>query len=436
MQNNSATTLLIPPWRGHVSIYRLYFSVFALCAGCLLAGMSGAGAAQTLTLEAFDQPGDRGGEIGLVWPADARDTESLFYVVLKSASPEGPFEEVQRFEATQRLASDSPGVFGWSRANRERHYTVIEVEPVEGKEIEWFFRVELREAAAREGGAETTLAVSNVAAARARANWFSPQKINNLIVMIFCCGFVLYFIQRAKKNRNIFIRKLAGLEAIDEAVGRATEMGKPILYLTGYHDMDRVSTMASVNILEHVARKVAEFDSRLLVPSKWSIAMTVCQEVVKEAYTNAGRPDAYNPNDIWFIAGEQFSYTAAVDGLMVREKPAANFFLGTFAAEALILAETGASTGAIQISGTDSTYQIPFFVVACDYCLIGEELYVASAYLSREPKLLGSLKGQDAGKLLVIAAILFGSIAMTLYQFGPFQRMDALLWIKNFFISL
>ena len=211
-------------------------------------------------------------------------------------------------------------------------------------------------------------------------------------------------------------------------------MGKPIMYTTGYHDMDRVSTLASVNILDHVAKKVAEYDTRMIIPCKWSVAMTVCQEVVKEAYTNAGRPDAYNANDIYYVAGEQFSWTAAVDGIIVREKPAANFLLGTFAAEALILAETGASTGAIQISGTDSPYQIPFFVVACDYCLIGEELYAASAYLSREPRLLGSLKGQDAGKMVLILGLIAANAGVLIHELvggGTF-----LLWLKYFFTQI
>ena len=83
---------------------------------------------------------------------------------------------------------------------------------------------------------------------------------------------------------------------------------------------------------------------------------------------------------------------------MLREKPAAIFLQGTFYAESLILAETGNSVGAIQIAGTDSEHQLPFFIAACDYTLIGEELYAASAYLSREPMLLGSLRGQDWGQ--------------------------------------
>jgi hypothetical protein len=77
------------------------------------------------------------------------------------------------------------------------------------------------------------------------------------------------------------------------------------------------------------------------------------------------------------------------------------------------LAETGATTGAIQIAGTDAFTQLPFFVTTCDYTLMGEELYAASAYLSREPKLLGSLKGQDVGKAILIVVIVLGVLLAT-----------------------
>jgi hypothetical protein len=95
---------------------------------------------------------------------------------------------------------------------------------------------------------------------------------------------------------------------------------------------------------------------------------------------------------------------------MVREQPAANFFMGAYYAESLLLAEPGAATGAIQIAGTDSDHQLPFFITACDYTLIGEELYAASAYLSREPALVGTLRGQDIGKGVILSVMLFGSL--------------------------
>ena len=141
--------------------------------------------------------------------------------------------------------------------------------------------------------------------------------------------------------------------------------------------------------------------------------MSVSQEVVKEAYLQAGRPDAFRRDNINYLTDDQFGYAAGVDGIMVRQRPAAIFLLGTFYAESLILAETGKSVGAIQIAGTAMPSQLPFFIAACDYTLIGEELFAASAYLSREPKLLGSLKGQDSAKLVIMLIIAAGVAAAT-----------------------
>ena len=94
---------------------------------------------------------------------------------------------------------------------------------------------------------------------------------------------------------------------------------------------------------------------------------------------------------------------------MIRDRPAAHIMMGYFYAESLLLAETGSTTGAIQIAGTDAFTQLPFFITTCDYTLLGEELYAASAYLSGEPRMLGSLKGQDAGKALILAALVLGA---------------------------
>ena len=113
---------------------------------------------------------------------------------------------------------------------------------------------------------------------------------------------------------------------------------------------------------------------------------------------------------MFYLTDQQFAYAAAVDGIMIRDKPATNFFMGMFWAESLILAETGATTGAIQIAGTDALAQLPFFITACDYTLIGEELYAASAYLSREPLLLGTIVGQDYSKLLIAVVIVLGTV--------------------------
>ena len=225
---------------------------------------------------------------------------------------------------------------------------------------------------------------------------------------------VLAFISIAKRGKELYIRPLAGIGAVDEAIGRATEMNRPILYVLGLGAPDDIATIASYTILSRVAKKVAEHRTELLVPCYDAVVMSIAQETVRQAYLDAGRPDEYNEDIVYYVTQEQFAYVAAVNGTMLRRQTATNFYLGVFYAESLILAETGSLAGSIQISGTDRVTQIPFFIVACDYTLIGEELYAASAYLGREPKLLGTLKAQDWAKGLFLLFMILGLVGAAL----------------------
>ncbi|MCB2231361.1 fibronectin type III domain-containing protein [bacterium] len=239
---------------------------------------------------------------------------------------------------------------------------------------------------------------------------------------------VIYFIWMARAGKDLFVRKIAGLDAVDDAIGRATEMGRPILFIPGIQDMDDVQTIAGLTILGRVAKQIADYDTRIRMPVSRSLVMTAARETIKAAYQIAGRPDAYSDDMVNYVTDEQFGYVAAVDGIMVRERPATIFLLGAFFAESLILAETGNSVGAIQIAGTARPAQLPFFIAACDFTLIGEELFAASAYLSGEPKQLGSLKGQDVGKGIAMAVILIGVISVTL---GKAFDIEIFNWIAD-----
>jgi hypothetical protein len=243
-------------------------------------------------------------------------------------------------------------------------------------------------------------------------NWMNWNQFNNLLLVLLFAAVVFGSINVARR-REIFLRRIPGLDAVDEAIGRATELGKPILYLTGAGDMSEPSTIAAAVILGRVAKRVAAYETDLLVPHRDPIVMAVCQEITKQSYLEAGKPDVFREDSNFFITTDQFSYTAAVDGIMLRRKPAANFFMGSYFAESLLLTETGASTGAIQIAGTDSDHQLPFFVTTCDYTLIGEELYAASAYLSREPVQVGTLRGQDMGKAFLLSVLGVGIVLAT-----------------------
>ena len=255
-------------------------------------------------------------------------------------------------------------------------------------------------------------------AAASRLQWIDGSRLWFGVIGLVVCGAVVVFIQIAKSGRELKIRKIAGLEAVDEAVGRATEMGRSVLFIPGILDINDMQTVSGITVLSRVAGLAAEYGAQLDVPTSRSLVMTTARETVQAAYLQAGRPDAYNEDSIYYLTDEQFGYVAAVTGTMVREKPAACFYMGAFFAESLILAETGNSIGAIQVAGTAMPSQLPFFVAACDYTLIGEEFFAASAYLSGEKHQLGSLKGQDLGKLVAVGLMVIGCLLATLAGFS------------------
>jgi hypothetical protein len=235
------------------------------------------------------------------------------------------------------------------------------------------------------------------------ANWLTGA------LLFVIAGMVIATIVTALRGRLPFIRRIPGLNAIDDAVGRATEMGRPILFSSGLVELGMIG-LQSLAVAGQVSRHAARYGTRFIYPVYDPQMMPIAEQVLREAYAAEGRPEAYRPEDVRYLSSRQFAYAAGVTGILHRERPAASFLIGYFYAESLILAENGQAVGAIQVAGTPDLLQIPFFVVSCDYTIIGDEYYAATAYLSREPTLLGSLVGQDLGKIMLLAIIVIGTV--------------------------
>ncbi len=232
-------------------------------------------------------------------------------------------------------------------------------------------------------------------------------------VLVFgLTALVLSHILHARRGGPVFVRRIPGLTAVDETVGRATEMGRPITFSLGLGGLD-IITLQALAVALHVIRTAIRFGTRVIVTLADSTMYAVADEAVRESYAAAGRPESYNVEDVRFLSDRQFAYASSAMGLILRERVASNYMFGRFFAESLILAEAGNQVGAIQVAGTPIITQIPFFIAACDYTIIGDEYYAATAYLTREPVLSGSLVGQDRSKMFLIAVMGLGVLLAT-----------------------
>ena len=226
---------------------------------------------------------------------------------------------------------------------------------------------------------------------------------------------VLYSIRSARRKLPS-IRTIAGLDAIEEAVGRATETGKPVFYTTGTADITgsyAACIFAGLEILGHTSRLVARNNANMIVEISLPNVYPLALQTVEEGYLSAGKREYFNPESIQFLSPTQFAYASGCMGIIQREKAAATLMLGHFMAEAVLLAEASSQVGAISIAGMTSMAQLPFLIAACDYTLIGDELLVAGAYLARDPVKMGSIAGQDWAKLLGFVLIAAGAVMVT-----------------------
>lgn len=367
-------------------------------------------------VKVYDTPNDEGRSITAEWKKSASDSgkAGVFkgYEIYRSERANEGFEKVG------------------SALSGKTSFVDSDASIVEGKPYYYVSAVSEREKVN-----------SNIAGpVKTKAQWFNRNRVNVLILTILVGTLILWYIERARRGEELFVRKIPGLDAIDEAVGRSTELGRPILFSFGLGEIKDVVTIAALSILRQVAVRCAEHGTELLVPNWDPIVMAAAQETVQQAYAEPGRPDLYKEGNINFLTSDQFGYAAGVDGIMLREKPGAIFLLGYFYAEALILAETGHSVGAIQIAGTTAITQLPFFIAACDYTLIGEEMFAASSYIKREPHMLGSLKGEDFIKaillILLILATLTGTLGFILEKKFSLPKINAIFnlvrdWFSN-----
>jgi hypothetical protein len=247
-------------------------------------------------------------------------------------------------------------------------------------------------------------------------------KLVGLILLLGVFAITIYFMSGGRKP---YIRRVAGLDAIEDAVGRSTEMGKPVVasYGWAFNSFD-YWTVAGLAILAHVSTLCVKNSTRLIVPTGGStgsfIVRPVAVEIVKNSYEAAGKVDEFNENDLPFLSGSQFAMGSGYAGILLSERPGSMILAGSSAADAMMIAEVSNQVGAITITSPTYIGNVAALACASDYVMIGEEAIAAGAFLSQESAQLASIRTQDIYKFIAIGLILLGwvlsALGITLIQ--------------------
>ena len=234
-------------------------------------------------------------------------------------------------------------------------------------------------------------------------------RVVQLIIFVTFAAYYYYAMRAFIATGRFSMRPLRAVQTMEEAVGRATEMGRPIHWTFGAGTMNG-QIFAGFNLLGYTARLCAKYETRLLVSIRLPEIVPMCEEIVRRAYVDEGRPDAFRPEDLRFWGT---SHNPAMIGLIAREKPAGNFIIGNLFHESVLALEAGALVGAIQVGGTMNTHQLPFIAAGSDAIFIGAEMFAASAHISRNPVMVGTVMAEELIKKTSVVLMVIGILAAT-----------------------
>lgn len=244
---------------------------------------------------------------------------------------------------------------------------------------------------------------------------FVEGRITGMVLLILIFAIAYYYMKRPESP---FIRRVPAIDAIDEGIGRATELGRPVIASPGIavYGID-YWTVAALSILAHVARLCARNELKLLVPLGGSdqsyTLMEVARDVVENEYRMEGKADDYDVENLPFLSGRQFAWASGYVGLLHRERPGVDIMVGLQWASAMYMSEVAHEVGCMQISGTTYLSNIACLATSSDYVMIGEEMTAAGAYLSEDPIQISSIRTQDIIKAILLVILILGVITIS-----------------------
>lgn len=235
-------------------------------------------------------------------------------------------------------------------------------------------------------------------------------RLSGLLLLLLLLGLMLFYMDRAKKGKLETVRKLAPIEALEEAVGRAIELGKPVLTTYSFEDSFSAPNMVGLESVRYVSKQAAAKGGKVLVGVGAARTLPIAVENYRLGCVEGGAPELFDDRNVYFFTQQQWAYSSGVIGLMNRERPAACTFIGPFLVEGIHLGIASRRIGTISIGGNTSYSMGAFMFVTMDYLLLGEEMFAASAYMSGDPILISNITVEDIIKWVLGIVILVGTV--------------------------
>jgi hypothetical protein len=236
----------------------------------------------------------------------------------------------------------------------------------------------------------------------------------NLLLLIATTVIFGYLWQQARAGNIPTIRRLQALDAIEDAVGRCAEMGRPLMYSMGsradFEPGNAAETYASLSLVNYTATLCARNDVGYYAHCGRAIGVPATHDAIRSAYVAEGKAEAFRHEMVVYGSDETKAAEVFVGGIMAREECAALVIIGGLGTEGQYLPVLADRMGMFIVGG--STKGVTWIIAIADHYLIKEEVLAAGAYVSKDPLQSASVAAVDWVKYISLAVILIGSVLM------------------------
>jgi hypothetical protein len=239
----------------------------------------------------------------------------------------------------------------------------------------------------------------------------STTQVITALITLFTLVVSVIMTQFIRRRHHAFpMRPIPAYESIPLLIGEAIEAGRPIHVSFGSAGLGGNNTalaLASAEMFYQVAQHNV-VGSTVLSLSDTS-ALPLGYGTLRRAFAN--RRDRQSASSVhWYPAGgRSLAFAAALTGMLRDENVSGNVLVGSFGVELALVLETAARRRQSAIAGSvDLDGQAVAFAMA-DQPLIGEELFIAGAYLGDSAVQRGSVVTLDVLRWLLILGLLIAT---------------------------
>lgn len=232
-------------------------------------------------------------------------------------------------------------------------------------------------------------------------------------LMLLLAG--LFTLIAALRARNVPLRIIQAYRAMPAAVGEAVESDKSVHVSLGSSAIREESTLtalASAEVLYHIAERAAIGDRPTFVTLSDPVTLSIAQDTLRSAYKARGMLSKYRTTLArWYPQGPRsLAFAAGVGASIVDEDVSANILVGRFGSEMMLVVENAVRRNQLVIAQSDRIEGQAVAYVVSSAPLIGEELYVGSAYLGRTPTGIGGAIALDVLRYGTIVLIILAAV--------------------------